>query len=121
MLKLFIPCPCRFVAMRCAGFDRVDVDACVRRGIAVVRVPTYSPHSVAEHAVAMLLCLNRHISLPMPSFVAAVAPASFGAMVVSMGEEGFLGAHPDELHRPPCELICWGSTWARVSPAELML
>lgn len=49
----------RFVAMRCAGFDRVDLQACEAAGIAVARVPTYSPASVAEHAVAMLLCLNR--------------------------------------------------------------
>ena len=49
--------------MRCAGFDRVDLGACAQRGIAVARVPTYSPHSVAEHAVAMLLCLNRHSPL----------------------------------------------------------
>lgn len=50
---------CRFVAMRCAGFDRVDVASCQRLGITVARVPTYSPASVAEHAIAMLLCLNR--------------------------------------------------------------
>jgi hypothetical protein len=49
----------RFVAMRCAGFDRVDLTTCAKFGIAVARVPTYSPHSVAEHAVAMLMCLNR--------------------------------------------------------------
>ena len=49
----------RFVAMRCAGFDRVDLPACQWLGIRVARVPTYSPASVAEHAVAMLLCLNR--------------------------------------------------------------
>ncbi|EIE23378.1 hypothetical protein COCSUDRAFT_28806 [Coccomyxa subellipsoidea C-169] len=53
----------RFVAMRCAGFDRVDVKACEQAGIAVARVPTYSPASVAEHAVAMLLCLNRNLHL----------------------------------------------------------
>ncbi len=49
--------------MRCAGFDRVDVKACEQAGIAVARVPTYSPASVAEHAVAMLLCLNRYLSI----------------------------------------------------------
>ncbi|KAK9905506.1 hypothetical protein WJX75_001127 [Coccomyxa subellipsoidea] len=53
----------RFVAMRCAGFDRVDLKACEQAGIAVARVPTYSPASVAEHAVAMLLCLNRNLHL----------------------------------------------------------
>lgn len=55
--------PCRFVAMRCAGFDRVDLKACEKAGIVVARVPTYSPSSVAEHAAAMLMCLNR--SLPI--------------------------------------------------------
>ncbi len=47
--------------MRCAGFDRVDVHSCQQLGIQVARVPTYSPASVAEHAVAMLLCLNRSV------------------------------------------------------------
>ncbi|KAK9832600.1 hypothetical protein WJX81_002765 [Elliptochloris bilobata] len=51
----------RFLAMRCAGFDKVDVAAAAEAGIRVARVPTYSPHSVAEHAVAMLLCLNRNL------------------------------------------------------------
>ena len=51
----------RFVAMRCAGFDRVDLHSCQQLGITVARVPTYSPASVAEHAVAMLLCLNRSV------------------------------------------------------------
>ena len=50
----------RFIAMRCAGFDKVDLPAAERLGIQVARVPSYSPHSVAEHAVAMLLCLNRY-------------------------------------------------------------
>lgn len=53
----------RFIAMRCAGYDRVDLRAAAELGIRVARVPTYSPHSVAEHAVAMLLCLNRNLHL----------------------------------------------------------
>lgn len=53
----------RFIAMRCAGFDKVDLPAAERLGIQVARVPSYSPHSVAEHAVAMLLCLNRNLHL----------------------------------------------------------
>lgn len=51
----------RMVALRCAGFNNVDLDAARRLGIAVARVPAYSPHSVAEHAVALLLTLNRKI------------------------------------------------------------
>eukprot|EP00210_Caulerpa_lentillifera_P004681 g4466.t1 len=53
----------QLIALRCAGFDRVDVDYAAELGIKVVRVPTYSPHSVAEHAVALLMCLNRSIHL----------------------------------------------------------
>lgn len=52
----------QLVAMRCAGFNNVDLDACREHGIAVVRVPAYSPHAVAEHAVALLLALNRRIA-----------------------------------------------------------
>ncbi|MHA3026686.1 2-hydroxyacid dehydrogenase [Chromohalobacter israelensis] len=48
-----------FVAMRCAGFNNVDIEAAARLGIAVVRVPAYSPEAVAEHALALLLTLNR--------------------------------------------------------------
>ncbi|MEN0110388.1 MAG: 2-hydroxyacid dehydrogenase [Planctomycetota bacterium] len=51
----------RAVALRCAGFNNVDLDAARTRGIAVVRVPAYSPHAVAEHAVGLILALNRHL------------------------------------------------------------
>lgn len=51
----------RIVLMRCAGFDRVDVDAAAALAIRVFRVPAYSPHAVAEHAVALLMALNRGI------------------------------------------------------------
>ncbi|OOE44700.1 2-hydroxyacid dehydrogenase [Salinivibrio kushneri] len=47
------------VALRCAGYDRVDLDAAKSLGITVVRVPAYSPESVAEHTVGMMMCLNR--------------------------------------------------------------
>ncbi len=49
----------RLVALRCAGFNNVDLKAASRAGIGVVRVPAYSPYAVAEHAVGMMLCLNR--------------------------------------------------------------
>jgi D-lactate dehydrogenase len=49
----------KLIAMRCAGYDRVDLEACEAHGIKVVRVPTYSPTSVAEHEVGLLLALNR--------------------------------------------------------------
>jgi len=49
----------KIIALRCAGFNNVDIDAAKRRGIAVCRVPAYSPEAVAEHTVAMLLTVNR--------------------------------------------------------------
>ena len=51
----------RLVALRCAGFNNVDIAASQRLGIAVVRVPAYSPHAVAEHTVALMLALNRKL------------------------------------------------------------
>ena len=51
----------RLIALRCAGFNNVDLAAAKERGIAVVRVPAYSPHAVAEHTVGLLLTLNRKI------------------------------------------------------------
>jgi D-lactate dehydrogenase len=51
----------RLIAMRCAGFNNVDLHAAARAHISVVRVPAYSPHAVAEHAVALVLALNRKI------------------------------------------------------------
>jgi len=49
------------VALRCAGFNNVDVKAAQTHNIAVVRVPEYSPHAVAEHTLALILTLNRQI------------------------------------------------------------
>ena len=51
----------RLVALRCTGFNNVDMKAAAQFGIKVVRVVTYSPYSVAEHAVALLLAINRKI------------------------------------------------------------
>jgi D-lactate dehydrogenase len=51
----------RIVAMRCAGYNNVDLAAADRAGIAVTRVPAYSPHAVAEFTVGLLLALDRHI------------------------------------------------------------
>ena len=49
----------RMVALRCAGFNNVDLKAAKELGIAVTRVPAYSPYAVAEHTVALILTLNR--------------------------------------------------------------
>jgi len=49
----------RLIALRCAGYNQVDLKAATDLGLTVVRVPDYSPFAVAEHAVALLLTLNR--------------------------------------------------------------
>lgn len=49
----------KLVLLRCAGFNHVDLAAAARLGIAVARVPEYSPHAVAEHSLALLLTLIR--------------------------------------------------------------
>lgn len=51
----------KFIAMRCAGFDRVDTKAAKTFGLTVSRVPAYSPYAVAEHAIALLMAVNRKI------------------------------------------------------------
>jgi D-lactate dehydrogenase len=51
----------RLIALRCAGYNHVDLAAAARLGLPVVRVPEYSPHAVAEHAVSLVLALNRKI------------------------------------------------------------
>lgn len=49
----------KVVALRCAGFNNIDLEAADEFGIKVVRVPAYSPNAVAEHATALILTLNR--------------------------------------------------------------
>ncbi|WP_371815202.1 2-hydroxyacid dehydrogenase [Marinobacterium sp. xm-d-579] len=49
------------VALRCAGYNNVNLDAAKRLGLSVVRVPAYSPYAVAEHALTLLMTLNRHV------------------------------------------------------------
>ena len=51
----------RLIALRSAGYNHVDLLAAQKLGISVVRVPAYSPHAVAEHAVALILALNRQL------------------------------------------------------------
>ena len=51
----------RCIALRCAGFNNVDLGAAERLGLVVVRVPSYSPNAVAEHTLALMLTLNRKI------------------------------------------------------------
>lgn len=51
----------QLIALRSAGYNHVDLLAAKRLGLEVVRVPAYSPHAVAEHAVALILALNRRL------------------------------------------------------------
>jgi D-lactate dehydrogenase len=53
----------RFIALRCVGHNNVDLDKAKSLGIKVANVPSYSPYAIAEHAVALLLALNRKIVL----------------------------------------------------------
>ena len=49
------------IALRCAGYNNIDLEAAKRLGMQIVRVPAYSPYAVAEHAIALILSLNRKI------------------------------------------------------------
>lgn len=60
-LKTLHACGVKLVALRSAGFNHVDLKAAQALGIPVVRVPAYSPYSVAEHAMALILSLNRKV------------------------------------------------------------
>lgn len=51
----------RLIALRCAGYNNVDLSAARKHGITVVRVPGYSPYAVAEHAMGLMLALNRKL------------------------------------------------------------
>ena len=49
----------QLIVLRCAGYNNVHLEAAKKHGLTIVRVPAYSPHAVAEHAVALILTLNR--------------------------------------------------------------
>jgi D-lactate dehydrogenase len=51
----------RLLALRCAGFSNVDLSAAKELGLRVTRVPNYSPYSVAEHMIGLILALNRKL------------------------------------------------------------
>ena len=53
----------KYIAIRAAGYDNVDLKKCHELGIKVANVPEYSPFAIAEHAMTLLLCLNRKIKL----------------------------------------------------------
>ena len=60
-LEIFAKENCTLLALRCAGFNNVDIEAAQEFGIHVVRVPAYSPHGVAEFAVSLIMGLNRKV------------------------------------------------------------
>ena len=53
----------KYIAIRAAGYDNVDLKKASSLGLAVANVPGYSPYAIAEHAVAMMLALNRKLIL----------------------------------------------------------
>lgn len=59
VLKVLSASGIKLAALRCAGFNNVDLAAAKTSNISIVRVPAYSPHAVAEHAVALIMTLNR--------------------------------------------------------------
>ena len=59
-IKILKDCGVKLIALRCAGFNNVDIKN-MDKDIKVVRVPAYSPYAVAEHAVALLLSIDRKI------------------------------------------------------------
>ncbi|MBC7005836.1 2-hydroxyacid dehydrogenase [Photobacterium sp. BZF1] len=61
VLKALAENQVKLIAMRCAGYDKVDIEAAKSLGIQVVRVPAYSPEAIAEHTLGLMLSLNRRI------------------------------------------------------------
>ena len=61
VLKVLAAGGTRLIALRCTGFNNVDLKTAADLGLKVVRVVTYSPYSVAEHAVSLLQAINRKI------------------------------------------------------------
>ncbi len=61
IIKILAENGVKLLALRCAGYNNVDLKAAYDYGLPVVRVPAYSPYAVAEHTVALMLALNRRI------------------------------------------------------------
>jgi len=61
VLKKLRECEVRLIALRCAGHNHVDLAAAQELGLTVMHVPMYSPYAVAEHAVALIMALNRKL------------------------------------------------------------
>ena len=61
VLKILADFGIRFIALRCVGYNHVDLTAARELNISVANVPEYSPYAIAEHGVALILALNRKI------------------------------------------------------------
>lgn len=61
VLEILQNCGIEYIAVRAAGYDNVNLEAADYYGIKVANVPDYSPYAIAEHAVTLMLCLNRKI------------------------------------------------------------
>ena len=61
VIKKLSDCKVKIIALRCSGFNNVDLGSATRNGISVVRVPSYSPHAIAEHTVGLMLSLLRKL------------------------------------------------------------
>lgn len=65
-LKVLSRLGVKIISMRCAGYDRIDLKEAAKLGMRIVRVPAYSPRSVAEHAMALTYTLARNLHLALP-------------------------------------------------------
>lgn len=63
VLEKLHDCGVKFIALRSVGYDHIDLAKAKSLGIKVANVPAYSPYSIAEHTVALLMALNRKILL----------------------------------------------------------
>jgi D-lactate dehydrogenase len=93
----------RLIALRSAGFNNVDLAAAGRLGVAVARVPAYSPHAVAEHTIALILTLARKLHRALDR----VREGNFSL-------EGLLGS---ELHGRTVGVVGTGKIGATVARA----
>ncbi|VUD64372.1 D-lactate dehydrogenase [Thalassocella blandensis] len=102
------------IALRCAGFNNLDIDAAKQKGISVSRVPDYSPVAVAEHTVALMQTLNRKLHKAYNR----VKEANFsleGLLGFNLQQKtvGLIGtgrigiATAKILHGYGCELLCY--------------
>ena len=95
------------IAMRCAGFDRVNIKAAKTFGMSIARVPAYSPYAVAEHAIALLMSVNRRITaastrVKMSDFT---LDSSLLGMDIHGKTVGVMGTGKIGKHRLDCDII----------------